>query len=325
MNLGRASSLSADPAVYSDLSQISETFQQLQQEVTELLDHESNALPKLKQVLASLVLPLGKGKIGPLVDPDICESAHSVQELFKLMAPYWNPLSTDLLGLLLETSGYKQVAEKVAKFVKDRANKSNLILQLPDGADLETVHNTPLSELQSLHPDFFATLPELEVTSTRSRVRISVELKEPQLSISNYEKITTALCGFFEIPKAAVVYAGCSKAPLVLCWLVPSVLIAYIKSFPLGLGLSGHRMLVECNVAGVAVGADWIYKCPTIEVRESGISSIHKRIRACASVHAVVWTHNFRYFLVHNTFSNPFYFISLSPFSGSGARRGMSI
>ena len=255
MNLGKASSPSADPVVYSDLSEISETFQQLQQEVSDLLDHEPNALPMLKQVLASLVLPLGKGKIGHLVDPDICESAHSVQELFKLMAPYWNPFSTDLLGLLLETSGYKQVAKKVAKFVKDRANKSNLILQVPDGGDLETVHNAPLSELQSLHPAFFATLPELQVTSTRSsRVRISVELKEPQLCISNYEKITTALCGFFEIPKAAVVYAGSSKAPLVLCWLVPSVLIAYIKSFPLGLGLSGHRMLVECNVAGVAVG-----------------------------------------------------------------------
>ena len=291
MILGRASSPSADPAVYSDLSQISETFQQLQQEVSDLLDHEPNALSKLKQVLTSLVLPLGKGKIGPLVDPDIYESAHSVQELFELMAPYWNPLSTDLLGLLLETSGYKQVAEKVAKFVKDRANKSNLllsILQLPDGADLETVHNTPLSELQSLHPAFFARLPEPEVTSTRSRVRIAVELKEPELCISKYEKITTAVCGFFEIPKAAVVYAGCSKAPLVLCWLVPSVLIAYIKSFPLGLGLSGLRMLVECNVAGVAVGADWIYKCSTIKVRESGINSIHERIRACASVHAVV-------------------------------------
>ena len=284
MTFGMSSSPSADPAVYSDLSQISETFQQLQHKVSDLLDHESNALPMLKQVLASLVLPLGKGKIGPLVDPDIYKSANTVQELFKLMAPYWNPLSTDLLGLLLEISGYKQVAKKVAKFVKDRANKSNLllsILQLPDGendrdvAELKKVHNTPLSELQLLHPAIFA---RHKVTSTQSRVRISVKVNEHQICISNYEKITTALSGFFEIPKAALVYAGCSKAPLVLCWLVPSVLIPYIKSFPLGLGLSGLRMLVECNVAGVAVGADWIYKCSTIKVRESGINSIHERI-----------------------------------------------
>ena len=296
MTYGRASSPSTDSAVYADLSEISEAFQQLQQQVSDLLDHEPNALPMLKQVLASLVLPLGKGKIGPLVDPDIYESANTVQKLFKLMAPYWNPLSTDLLGLLLEISGYKQIAEKIAEFAQDRASKGNVLLsihQLPDGendqevADLKTVHNTPLSELQLLHPAVFARLPEHKVTSTQSRVRISVELNECQICISKYEKITTALSGFFEIPKAALVYSGCSKAPLVLCWLVPSVFIAYIKSFPLGLGLTGHRMLVECNVAGVAVG-DWIYKCPTIEVKESGINSIHETIRARVNVHTVV-------------------------------------
>ena len=94
-----------------------------------LLNHEHNPLSVLKQVLASLVLPLGKGKIGPLVDPDIYKSANTVQELFKLMAPYWNPLSTDLLGLL-EKSRSKQVAQKVAEFEKDRASKGNLLLSI---------------------------------------------------------------------------------------------------------------------------------------------------------------------------------------------------
>ena len=282
MIMGRVSSPSADAAVYSDLSEISETFRQLQQQVLDLLD--PTALPKMKKVLASLVLPLGKGKIGPLLDKDIYESAHTVEELFKLMAPYWNPLSTDLLLLLLEeVSGCEQAAEKVAEFVKNRASKGNLLHQLPnsendqDVADLKTVHNTPLSELQSLHPAIFARLPEPEVVSTRSRVRISAEVNKPQLCISDFEKITTAFSGFFEIPKLALVYAGCLTAPLVLCWLVPSVLIDYIKSFPLGLGLSGLRMLIECNVAGVAVG-DQIYKCPTIKVRETSINCLHERI-----------------------------------------------
>ena len=285
--MGRAPSPSPDIAVHSDLFEISETFQELQKKiVSDLLDYDPNGLPMLKQVLASLVLPLGKGEIGPLVDSDIYESARTVQELFKLLAPYWNPLSTDLLGLILEASGYKRLAEKVAEFVKDRASKGNLLLnirQLPNGendqdvADLKTVHNTPLSELQSLHPAVFARLPEPKITYTQSSIRISVEVNKRQLCISNYEKITTALSGFFEIPKLALVCAGCSKAPLVLCWLVPSVLTDYIKSFPLGLGLSGLRMLIECNVTGVAVG-DRIYKCPTIKVRRSGINCLHERL-----------------------------------------------
>ena len=243
----------------------------------DLLDHFPNALVKLKQVLASLVLPVGEGKVAPLVDPLTYENTQTVRELFRLMAPYWNPLSTDLLGLLLEASGCKQAASKVAEFVEARASKGHLVLCIrqlptlasgendPDLTDLETVHNAPLSELQSLHPAVFARLPEHKVTSTRTTFRISVEVNKPLLCIADYEEITTALSAFFTIPKAALVYAGCSKAPLVLCWLASHELVACIKLT--GRGLSGHRLLVESKVTGVAVG-DQIYKCPTVKVRE---------------------------------------------------------
>ena len=266
-------------AVPSDLCETPEMFQQLQRTVMDLLDQFPNALAKLKQVLASLVLPLGEGKVAPLVDPLAYENAQTVQELFRLMAPYWNPLSTDLLGLLLEASGSKQAATKVAEFVEARASKRHLVLcirQLPnlasggndlDVADLETVHNAPLSELQSLHPAVFARLPEHKVIFTRTTVRLSVEVNKPLVCLADYEEITTALSGLFLIPKAALVYAGCSKAPLALCWLVSHDLVEYIKSTTAG-SLSGYRLLAEHEVTGVAVG-DQMYKCPTIKVRES--------------------------------------------------------
>ena len=267
---------SADSAVPSDLSEISKMFQQLQRNVMDLLDHFPNALDKLKQVLASLVLPLGEREVAPLVDPLAYENARTVRELFRLMAPYWNPLSTDLLGLLLEASGCNQAASKVAEFVEARNSKGHLVLcirHLPtlasgendlNVADLETVHNAPLSELQSLHPAVFDRLPEHKVASNRTTVRISVEMNVPLLCLADYENITTALSGLLELPKAALVYGGCSKAPLVLCWLACNELVAYFKST--GCVLSGHRLLVEHKVTGVAVG-DWIYKCPTIKVR----------------------------------------------------------
>ena len=287
---------SADTAVHSTLSETSELFQQLQRNVMDLLDHFPNALAKLKQVLASLVLPLGKGKIAPLVDPLAYENVQTVQELFRLMAPYWNPLSTDLLSLLLEASGCNQAASKVAEFVEARASKGHLVLcihQLPtlassendlDVADIETVHNAPLSELQSLHPAVFARLPEHKVTSTRTTVRISVEVNKPLVCVADYEKITTALSGLFELPKAALVYAGCSKAPLVLCWLASSELVAYFKST--GRVLSGHRLLAESKVTGVAVG-DQVYNCPTIKARESSSECMHVTITATYNMYIV--------------------------------------
>ena len=244
----------------------------------ELLDQFPTALTKFKQVLASVVLPLGEGKVAPLVDPLSYEGAQTVRELFRLMACYWNPLSTDLLSILLEASGYNQAASKVADFVEARASKGHLVLcirQLPtlasgendlDVADLKTIHNAPLSELQSLHPAVFARLPEHKITSTRTTARISVEVNKPLLCIADYEEITTALSGFFEVPKAALLYAGCSKAPLVLCWLVTNELVAYIRSAKRDDGgLSGHKLLLESKVTGVAVG-DQIFKLLTIKV-----------------------------------------------------------
>ena len=266
---------SADTAVPSDLSETCEMFQQLQHNVMDLLDQLPNVLAKLKQVLASLVLPLGEGKVAPLVDSLAYENAQTVRELFRLMAPYWNCLSTDLLDLLMEASGCNQAASKVAEFVEARASKGHLVLcirQLPtlasgendlDVADFEIVHNAPLSELQSLLPAVFARLPEHKVTSTRTTVRISVEVNKPLLCIADYEEITTALSGLFEVPKATLVYAGCSRAPLVLCWLASHELVAYLRST-----LSGQRLLAENKVTRVAVG-DLMYKFPTIKVRDT--------------------------------------------------------
>ena len=277
-------SQSPDTAVHSDLSETSELFQQMQQKVIDLLDQFPNALAKLKQVLASLVLPLGEGKVVPLVDPLTYENVPTVRELFKLMVPYWNPLSPDLLGLLLDVSGCEQAASKVAEFVEAIASRSHLVLrirQLPalasgendlDMADLKTVHNAPISELQSLYPAVFAQLPEHKVTSTRTTVRISVEVNKPLLCIVDYEQITAALSGFFQVPKAGLVYAGCSKAPLVLSWLASHDILVYIKSTEHG--VSGHRLLAESKVTGIAVG-DQVYKCPTIKVRESWSQCVH--------------------------------------------------
>ena len=272
---------SAETAVHSDLVETSQMFQQLQREVMDLLDQFPNALAKLKQVLASLVLPTDVGNVVPLVDPLAYEHTQTVRELFRLMAPYWNPLSTDLLALLLEASGCNQAASKVAELVEARTSKGHLVLSirqqptLASGendlnvADLETVHNAPVLQLQSIHPAVFAQLPEHKVTSTRATVCISVEVDKPLVCLADYKNITAAVSGFLQVPTIALVYAGCSKAPLVLCWLASHDLVDYIESAAAGylLSLCTHQLLAENNVTGIAIG-EQTYKCPTIKVRD---------------------------------------------------------
>ena len=88
--------------------------------------------------------------------------------------------------------------------------------------------------------------------------------------IADYDNIITALSGFLEAPEAALMYAGCSKAPLVLCWLASHDLVDHIKANIGGLLMSAHRLLAEYKVTGIAVG-DQTYKCPTLKVRVPSI------------------------------------------------------
>lgn len=272
-------------AVQFTLFESAEMFQHLQQEVVDVLAYFPNALAKLKQVLASLVLPIGKGKAGPLVDPLFYMNAQTTQELFRLVAPYWNFVSTDLFALLVEMSGCSQAANKVVEFLEAKASKSSLVLCIRQVTtyvsgendqhvtDFETTHKSPLCELQSLHPILFAQPPpEHKITFAQAAVRISVEVNNSLVCISDYEEITKALSGFLQVPKAALVYVGCSNAPLVLCWLVTHVCVPYMRSRVSG--LSGHRLLAESNVTRIAIG-DHTYKCPTIKVIEPGLNMLN--------------------------------------------------
>ena len=253
------------------LSEVSLQFQNVQQDIVDLLVQCPNALTQLKQCLASLVLPLGDGKVASLVDPGSYKAAKTIPEFFRLMAPYWNCLSTSLLSLLLEASGCKPAETKVAKVEEVRASSCPLVLctQGASTGELRSVHSLPLEQLQSLHPAVFA---ENKPAAQRNIVRVTAEVCKPLLHVSCLEEVTTAICGFFKLPKAALVYAGCSENPLALCWLVSRDLLPYMRSY-MG-GLSGERLLAEQQITQIAFGDTEGYRCLNLKVRVQCITTL---------------------------------------------------
>ena len=245
------------------LSEVSLQFQELQQDVVGLLLQCPNALTQLKQCLASLVLPLGDGKVPSLVDPGCYEAANNIPEFFRLMAPYWNCLSTSLLSLLLEASGCKPAAAKLAEFDEVRASSGSLVLctQRTSTGELRSVHSLPLEQLQSLHPVVFA---ENKPATQRNIVRVTAEIGKPLLHVSSYEEVTTAICGYFLLPKAAFVYAGCSENPVALCWLVSRDLLPYMRSHKGG--TSGERLLAEQQITHIVFGDTGSDRCMNLQV-----------------------------------------------------------
>ena len=256
-------------ATHSDFSEMSQQFQQLQHEAIDLLDKFPNALAKLKQVLATLVFPRLEGKAVPLIDPRSYENALTVQKLFSRLAPHWNALSPDLLGLLLETSGCSMATTKIAEFIESRNSKGRLVLcirQMPSFVDFRSVHSAPLSQLQSIHHSLFAQLPKHQVISSQNTIRISVEVDKDLVDLSDYERITTAVSGLYWMPKAAFIFAGCVEQPLVLSWLtIPEF---FECTWDIVTDISGYRLLAETRVTRIAVGGRF-YQCPTIKVYHS--------------------------------------------------------
>jgi len=243
--------------------ELSLQFQNLQQDVVDLLVQCPNALTKLKQCLASLVLPLGDGKVASLVDPGSFEAANTIPEFTRLMAPHWNCLSTSLLSLLLEASGCEPAAAKLAQFEENRASKSHIVLCTHRAfrGELRSVHNLPFEQLQSLHPSIFT---ECKPAIEQNSARITAEVAKRLIQVSCLEKVTTAVCHFFKLPKAAVVFAGCSEKPLSLCWLVSQNLLPYMRSHKGG--VSGDRLLAEQQIIQIAFGDAELCKCPNLKV-----------------------------------------------------------
>ena len=245
------------------LSEVSLHFQNLKRAVVDLLVQCPNALTQLKQSLASLALPVGDGKVVSLVDPSSYEAANTIPEFFRLMASHWNYLSTNLLSLLLEASGCKPAAVKLAEFEEARASSGPLVLctQTASTSELSSVHSLPLEHLQSLHPAVFT---ESMAAAERNTARITAEVDKPLLHVSCLEEVTTAICGFFKLPKAALVYAGCSENPLALCWLVSRDLLPYMRSY-MG-ATSGDLLLAEQQVTQFAFGDTGSYRCLNLKV-----------------------------------------------------------
>jgi len=252
---------SASPA--SNLSEASFQFQNLQQSVLDQLVQCPNALMQLKQCLASLVLPLGDGKVVSLVSPAFYEAAKTIPELFKMVAPYWNCLSTKLFSLLLEACCCQPAAIKLAEFEHAR-NSLVLCTHRASRGELKSVHISSLDQLHTLSLPVFTQLPVHEGASNQNTIRISVEVDKPMLHVSCYEKVTAALCGFFKLPDVALIFSGCSENPLSICWSVSADLLPYIKSQ--AKGWSGERMLAEEKIAQIAVGNDELYKCLNLKV-----------------------------------------------------------
>lgn len=275
-----------DASTHSDLKEVSDTFIQLLQDIIKDFEQYPDSLDQLKQTIASLLLPLTLAGVAMgvahLVQPRFYSEVKTVRELFTQLSPFMNPMSFHLLESLTRLSDCSTAAERVSAFRKLRLSKSHLVLSADqwtvptrhDGLnDLDTTatpdakvaHTASLNKLQSLHPEIFVGLPGYDSTaSLEDTVRISARINANLISLSDYDAIVTAICGFFLLPESALVYVGCMNQPLTLCWCVGTEISGYMRQVMVK--VNSEIMLAEQGIVNIMIG-NWLnYKCLTVEV-----------------------------------------------------------
>ena len=267
----------------SQFASLSSAFLKMLSDVTDAFDKDPDFLDVLKQLLKQLVLPVDDGEVVGLIDPSIYKDTSLGRQLFRLLSPLLNCLSTDLIQYLCEDSQCSLGLDALEEFNHVREQHSESILCIRDDksemSGLDTVsisaplspghlkaHTMALDILQSLHPLVFARLDYHKTTASPKTIRLSVEVNRPLLTLHDYDNITDAVSAVFLLPKIAMVYAGCSVSPLIVTWLVPAELDRYLKFAYIESNGSGDRLLAEQGVMSVAIGGNIHIVCLGIKV-----------------------------------------------------------
>ena len=244
--------------------------------VMEAFEQLSDSLSRLKQFFGQLVLPMGEGKVVPIVSPSTYENATTTKDVFRSQSSLVNCFSPHLLKMMSEECQCPPAIAAVEDFLQFRSKFATSLIcrrtkSLPKASTTTTplhpthlaYHTGPLSHLQSLHPSAFERLNEHKNREPLETVRLTAHIDRPHLTLQDYDDISTAICGYFVIPRVALVYAGCSEDGHVVSWTLSSALLPHFKS--VSPGVSSDRLMAEQRIVGVAAG-DLQYHCLKLKV-----------------------------------------------------------
>ena len=227
-------------------------------DLVELLDKYDGALGRMKVALENLVLPLSLKKLVHIVRSQDYKEATSVQELFKLLAPYWSCIDCNLLRVIVRASGCQAAIERLDKFLHHRSAISpSLVLYSPTRADssesskrdIENDTSSDRNEAdrvivnQPIQSPAKSSMEESQCTSIpnqpteeksdlkkESSVKVEAKVDTDFLTLKDYDEKTSLLCGVLRLPRFALSYLRLATGCVLLTWEMSVDLVQYVQS-----------------------------------------------------------------------------------------------
>lgn len=234
-------------------------------DLVELLDKYDGALGRMKVALENLVLPLSLKKLVHIVRSQDYKEATSVQELFKLLAPYWSCIDCNLLRVIVRASGCQAAIERLDKFLHHRSAISpSLVLYSPTRADSSesskgdiendtssdrneadrVIVNQPIQSpakrlgTPSMEESQYTSIPnqpteERSDLKKESSVKVEAKVDTDILTLKDYDEKTSLLCGVLRLPRFALSYLRLATGCVLLTWQMSVDLVQYVQSVQL--------------------------------------------------------------------------------------------
>ena len=203
-------------------------------DLVDLLDKYDGALGRMKIALENLVLPQPpRKKLVYIVPSHKYKEATSVEELFKLLTPYWSCIDCKLLHFIVKASNCQQAMERLDKFLHHGDSISpSLVVYSPAKANTSEPAKEKTSEFQCTSILSQPTKSET-VLKTGSSVEVEAKVDTDFLTLKDYDEKTSLLCGVLRLPRFALSYLRFTTGCVLLTWQMSADLVEYVQSVQL--------------------------------------------------------------------------------------------
>ncbi len=254
--------------------------------LVEILSEHKKALLKMKSTLEHRVISKSvrksdqkvKRKYTPVIGSPEYKEAKTVDDFFRVLAPYWNWKEYSLLEFLLRASGCQAAIEKLQEFIASRQQAApHIVLQLSHAVETtpgEAISSLPLSAEEPCPGD------------PHQKVVIVMKVNRDELTLQDYDQDTSLLCRVARISRHDLALLGTGTGCIAIRWMVSPELAEDIQQMTVTNELL--RELAQRNIVKISIGPNFHLSIATMNYWQAAL--VTTTIRSTLHPHVHVHT-----------------------------------
>lgn len=241
------------------------SFFQLLADLIEILEEDQKALPKMKAVLANIVVLLDDARVSAIVASPECHKANKVSELFAALAPCWNAFDNDLLQSLITASGSEEATKKMNKFLASIDPEMPLVERVPSISSTSTDY----SQMEQSPPPS----DKMSVEGMTDVVVLQIKTDKKQLTLSEMRDMKDFICQKYDLARESLLFKGAFEGSIKLQFWLSSQILPFVLSQSSNWSIGDIQSLLNHDIRQISIENAYCLIMPTAQVCEMRTAS----------------------------------------------------